>query len=145
MLRKITYRRALQDDWDHIARVSQGVYEGQDYLPTVYSSWMVEEETEDPIRFNFVAVLGEAVVGFFSLLFTSDRSAFILSAERVSRWISSVFQYSLLILKERSSAEASVQIFADLQSALPKNNRSLLTLRSTSLFPLRMHSYQTIP
>ena len=68
MLRKITYRRALQDDWDHIASVSQvklvhdqitktyhlnycqGVYEGQDYLPTVYSSWMVEEETEDPIR-----------------------------------------------------------------------------------------------
>jgi len=85
MLRKITYRRALQNDWDNIARVSQGVYEGQDYLPTVYSSWMVEEETEDPIRFNFVAVLGEAVVGFFSLLFTSDRSAFILSAERVSR------------------------------------------------------------
>jgi len=145
MLHKITYRRALQDDWDNIARVSQGVYEGQDYLPNVYSSWMVEEEREDPIRFNFVAVLGEAVVGFFSLLFTSDRSAFILSAERVSRWTSSVFQYSLLILKERCSAEASVRIFVDLQSALPKNNRSLLTLRSTSLFPLRMLSFQTIP
>ena len=57
----------------------------------------------------------------------SDRSAFILSAERVSRWTSSVFQYSLLILKERCSAEASVQIFADLQSALRKNNRFIYT------------------
>ena len=38
-----------------------------------------------------------------------------------------MFQYSLLILKERSSAEASVQIFADLQSALPKNNRFIYT------------------
>ena len=69
----------------------------------------------------------------------SDRSAFILSAERVSRWTSSVFQYSLLILKERCRAEASVRIFVDLQSALPKNNRFILYKNQegsiTCLFP----------
>ena len=59
------------------------MYEGQDYLPSVYNAWIIEEETERiprwyslkqnwPIwpRFNFVAELDGNIVGFFSLLFT---------------------------------------------------------------------------
>ena len=63
---------------------AQGVYEGNDYLPSVYNEWTVEEETVGiprwsnvhvkPInltpRFNFVAELDGNIVGFFSLLFT---------------------------------------------------------------------------
>ena len=65
---------------------AQGVYDGQDYLPSVYHAWTVEEETERTPRwssvhisakptnltprFNFVAELDGNVVGFFSLLFT---------------------------------------------------------------------------
>ena len=66
---------------------AQDVYEGQDYLPSFYNAWIMEEETERTprwsiqgqleakpanllSRFNFVAELDGNVVGFFSLLFT---------------------------------------------------------------------------
>jgi len=85
MLGEVFYRKATLEDWKDIERVSQGVYEGQDYLPSVYNAWIIEEETERIPRFNFVAELDGNIVGFFSLLFTRDRSTFILSAERVAR------------------------------------------------------------
>jgi len=85
MLGKVSYRKATLEDWGDIERVSQGVYEGQDYLPSFYNAWIIEEETERTPRFNFVAELDGNVVGFFSLLFTRDLSTFILSATRVAR------------------------------------------------------------
>ena len=34
----------------------QGVYEGQDYLPSVYNTWIIEEETQKPFRWLSVQI-----------------------------------------------------------------------------------------
>ena len=36
-------------------KTAQGVYEGQDYLPSLYNVWIVEEETERTPRWSIQA------------------------------------------------------------------------------------------
>jgi len=64
---------------------SEDVYAGLDYLPVLYEEWIKEGGVEKPRRFNFVVLLDSVVVGFFSLLFTEDKSKFLSSAQRVAK------------------------------------------------------------
>jgi len=145
MLGQVFYRKATLEDWEDIERVSQGVYEGQDYLPSVFNAWIVEEETESIPRFNFVADLDGNIVGFFSLLFTRDLSTFTLSAERVAREVQGqgigahICRFAATFAREKQDAVGvpvhQVVSFADafisdksLERKLVAEGRLLLTL-----------------
>ena len=77
--------KATFDDEMEVMRVSEDVYAGLDYLPVLYKTWVREGEKEDPRRFNFVVLIDSEVGGFFSLLFSQDKSTFLSSAQRVAK------------------------------------------------------------
>ena len=70
---------------DGVMRASEDVYAGLDYLPSLYKTWIHEGDRQDPRRFNFVVLIDSDVGGFFSLLFSQDKSKFLSSAQRVAK------------------------------------------------------------
>ena len=70
---------------EDVMKASEDVYAGLDYLPSLYKTWIEEGDREDPRRFNFVVLLDSEVGGFFSLLFSHDKSKFLSSAQRVAK------------------------------------------------------------
>ena len=70
--------------FEEVLRLSEGVYSGLDYLPVVYHTYIRDAKQNKPRRFNYVAFLGEEMVGFFSILFNSEFSNYMVSALRVS-------------------------------------------------------------
>ena len=79
----VLFRFALQDDKTELLEMSKDVYGGLDYLPCYYNEWIEEAEKILPRRFNFVGVLEDQLVAFFSLLFFSGKTSMIMSAMRV--------------------------------------------------------------
>ena len=77
--------KATIEDEKEVMRVSEDVYAGLDYLPSLYHTWVREGDKEDPRRFNFVVLIDSEVGGFFSLLFSHDMSTFLSSAQRVAK------------------------------------------------------------
>ena len=81
----IEMTKATFEDEIDVMKVSEDVYAGLDYLPSMYKTWVEEGEKEDPRRFNFVVLIDSRVGGFFSLLFSQDKSTYISSARRVAK------------------------------------------------------------
>ena len=75
---------ATADHFEDVLGLSEGVYNGLDYLPAAYHSYIREAEAQRQRRFNYVAFIEEEMVGFFSILFNSDLSNYMVSALRVS-------------------------------------------------------------
>ena len=77
-------REAKEEDFEDVMNLSVGVYNGLDYLPRLYHSYIREASADQPRRINYVAYLEEEMVGFFSIIFNFDFSNYLLSALRVS-------------------------------------------------------------
>ena len=77
-------REAREEDFEAVMNLSVGVYNGLDYLPAVYHNYIKEASVQQPRRLNYVAYLEEEMVGFFSIIFNSDFSNYLVSALRVS-------------------------------------------------------------
>ena len=58
----VRVRRATADDYDAIMGFSEGVLDGNDYLPALYHQYL-----SNPLRFLFVAVVDDKVVSKPSL------------------------------------------------------------------------------
>ena len=37
---ELNFRLALSSDFDEILKLSEGIYDGDDYLPLIYNTWM---------------------------------------------------------------------------------------------------------
>ena len=65
--------KLVKAEMKHLERVlemSEGIYEGQDYLGHVYISWIKEENANSDTRRNVVLVDGDGVVmGYQSFMF----------------------------------------------------------------------------
>ena len=59
---EVRVRRATADDYDAIMGFSEGVLDGNDYLPALYHKYL-----SNPLRFLFVAVVDDKVVSKPSL------------------------------------------------------------------------------
>jgi len=140
----LEFRSATLDDWPGVLDISQGVYGGMDYLPSVYSSWVEEAGEERPTRFNFVVCLKKRIVGYVSLLFTRDGRKFLMSAERVARELQGrgigarIVQFVAKFVRDKQApGEATQQLLtfsdawiseASLERKLAAEGRLLLTL-----------------
>ena len=77
-------RDAREEDFEDVMNLSVGVYNGLDYLPAIYHTYIREASVDQPRRLNYVAYLEEEMVGFFSIIFNFDFSNYLVSALRVS-------------------------------------------------------------
>ena len=77
-------REAKEEDFEDVMNLSVGVYNGLDYLPTIYHTYITEASVDQARRLNYVAYMEEEIVGFFSISFNFDFSNYLLSALRVS-------------------------------------------------------------
>ncbi|KAI8497420.1 histidine N-acetyltransferase [Branchiostoma belcheri] len=75
----LTFRLATQSDYDAVMSISEGVYEGRDYLPVLYRAFV-----DDPDVIVFLALVGDQVVGLRASKITENGTAFIVKAARVA-------------------------------------------------------------
>eukprot|EP00058_Branchiostoma_floridae_P015978 XP_002601466.1 hypothetical protein BRAFLDRAFT_104410 [Branchiostoma floridae] len=75
----LTFRMACHGDYDSVMRMSEGIYEGKDYLPAFFHSFI-----DDPDVIVFLALVGDQVVGLRASKITESGTAFIVKAARVA-------------------------------------------------------------
>ena len=71
-------RPASSEDYQEVLQVSEGLYDGYDYLPFVFHQWL-----RDNNRVNVVARLGAKLVGFVSVVSLDDGATCSLDALRI--------------------------------------------------------------
>ncbi|CAH1277247.1 NAT16 [Branchiostoma lanceolatum] len=74
-----SFRLACHGDYDAVMRMSEGIYEGTDYLPAFFHSYI-----DDPDVTVFLAAVGDQVVGLRASKFTESGTVFIVKAARVA-------------------------------------------------------------
>ncbi|XP_078603201.1 putative N-acetyltransferase 16 [Branchiostoma floridae x Branchiostoma japonicum] len=75
----LSYRLASHGDYDAVMRISEGIYDGTDYLPAFFHSYI-----DDPDVTVFLAVTGDQVVGLRACRFTERGTVFLVKAARVA-------------------------------------------------------------
>ena len=80
MAKRITIRLAKEEDFDEVIQVSEGIYDGLDYLPGKFHQWL-----QSPDQLVFVAELQGKVVGLRVATIMPDRQTFVARALRVHR------------------------------------------------------------
>ncbi|XP_078603289.1 putative N-acetyltransferase 16 isoform X2 [Branchiostoma floridae x Branchiostoma japonicum] len=75
----LSYRLACHGDYDAVMRISEGIYDGTDYLPAFFHSYI-----DDPDVTVFLAVTGDQVVGLRACRFTERGTVFLVKAARVA-------------------------------------------------------------
>ncbi|XP_053572085.1 probable N-acetyltransferase 16 [Bombina bombina] len=73
---------ALAGDYDDVMSISGGIYNGMDYLPFKYHSWL-----KDPLRKMFVAKSKGKMVAFESFLLVDGGVTAVLQGLRVAAWM----------------------------------------------------------
>ncbi|XP_044139205.1 histidine N-acetyltransferase-like [Bufo gargarizans] len=79
---KIDFLPATAEDYEELISMSRGLYNGLDYLPFRYHSWLKE-----PQRTMFVAKCEGKVVGFTSIVLVDDGTTAGVEDLRVAPWI----------------------------------------------------------
>ena len=97
-MKEITIRKAVSADYEAILEMSEGIYNGHDYIPCVFHKWLTQ-----PSREIFVAQLGEKLVGLRAIHIVDEGRTFISQGLRIhprfrgyglsSRLIAAIHEY----------------------------------------------------
>ena len=74
----LTFRLAQSGDFDAVVKLSEGIYDGHDYLPFTFHKWLQRD--------NFVVLLaysGDKLVGLVACFVVDEGRTFIRRAERI--------------------------------------------------------------
>ena len=74
----LTFRLAQTDDYQEIVKLSEGIYEGHDYLPLKFSNWLQRENLHIVLAYS-----GSQLVGLQAYFIVDEGRTFIRRAERV--------------------------------------------------------------
>ncbi|XP_020629119.1 histidine N-acetyltransferase-like isoform X1 [Orbicella faveolata] len=75
---RLTFRLAQSGDFDAVVKLSDGIYDGQDYLPLTFHKWLQRD--------NLVVLLaysGDKLVGLTACFVVDEGRTFIRRAERI--------------------------------------------------------------
>ena len=75
---RLTFRLAQSGDFDAVVKLSEGIYDGHDYLPFKFHKWLQRD--------NFVVLLaysGDKLVGLLACFVVDEGRTFIRRAERI--------------------------------------------------------------
>ncbi|XP_040272100.1 probable N-acetyltransferase 16 [Bufo bufo] len=78
----IDFSPATDEDYEELMFISSGIYNGMDFLPFWYHSWLKE-----PNRRMIVAKCEGKVVGFISFILVDDGTTAVSQGLRVAPWI----------------------------------------------------------
>ncbi|KAM3924068.1 putative N-acetyltransferase 16 [Leptodactylus fuscus] len=79
---QIDFGPATPEDYEDVMSISVGIYNGTDYLPFKYHSWL-----KDPQRRMYLAKCEGKVVGFESFILVDDGTTAVAEALRVAPWM----------------------------------------------------------
>lgn len=74
----LTFRLARPDDFNEIVKLSEGIYEGHDYLPLKFHEWIQRENL-----YVILAYSGERLIGLQAYFVVDDGKTFIRRAIRI--------------------------------------------------------------
>ena len=74
----LTFRLAQTDDYQEIVKLSEGIYEGHDYLPLKFNDWLQRENLHIVLAYS-----GSQVVGLQAYFIADEGRTFIRRAERI--------------------------------------------------------------
>ena len=74
----LTFRISQTDDFQEIVKLSEGIYEGQDYLPLKFSGWLQRENLHIVLAYS-----GSEVFGLQAYFVVDEGKTFIRRASRI--------------------------------------------------------------
>ena len=80
MSQELTFRLAQASDFDEILKLSEGIYEGHDYLPLRFHTWMNMENLDVMLAFS-----GEKLVSLVACCIVDDGKTYVTRAARTLR------------------------------------------------------------
>ena len=80
MSEELTFRLAQTSDFDEILKLSEGIYEGHDYLPLKFYTWMNMENLDVMLAFS-----GEKLVSLVACCIVDDGKTYLIRAARTLR------------------------------------------------------------
>ena len=80
MSKELTFRLAQTSDFDEILKLSEGIYEGHDYLPLRFHTWMNMENLDVMLAFS-----GEKLVSLVACCIVDDGKTYVIRAARTLR------------------------------------------------------------
>ncbi|XP_075927375.1 putative N-acetyltransferase 16 [Petromyzon marinus] len=104
MEQDLVFNLARPEDYEEVMRMSEGIYEGKDYLPSIYHDWL-----KDPNRTVMLAQLQGRIVALESLLLTDGGATALVGGLRVGpehrgRGVAGLIQrHTLEYVRERHS------------------------------------------
>ena len=80
MSQELTFRLAQTSDFDEILKLSEGIYEGHDYLPLKFHTWMNMENLDVMLAFS-----GDKLVSLVACCIVDDGKTYVIRAGRTLR------------------------------------------------------------
>ena len=77
---KFSIRIASEEDYDSVLEMSQGIYDGRDYLPCIYHQWL-----KDTNHYVFLGISDGNIVGLLVAYISDENKTLIHQALRIHR------------------------------------------------------------
>ncbi|XP_020907584.1 uncharacterized protein LOC110245602 [Exaiptasia diaphana] len=139
----VTVRFATQDDVDKILHVSEGIYDGRDYLPVVLKQWLNHER-----KLIYLAEYEGEVIGLQVATIAEDQQSFVTQALRIHpKYRGKKLSYQLTEAVITSIRKSLPQVLKN-RSVCSKNSPAFLMFRNKGFKPImeqRVHALQRLP